>query len=186
LFLRGTVPSGHCSRLRRARGEPGAARKTRDLDCGFLPVADPREEKLSGVITDRDITLRAVADGRDPAKTTVGDIQSDRVLYCFRNDDVTDAARSMQKQQVYRLVVLANVLPPEAFNKQHIRTSINVPHEDPDFTAVMEKVAGGKSRKIVVYCASFDCDASEKGARPRYVTRTSSRRSSGRSCSRPS
>jgi CBS domain-containing protein len=85
-----------------------AARKMRDLDCGFLPVADPREEKLSGVITDRDITLRAVADGRDPAKTTVADIQSDRVLYCFRDDDVTDAARSMQKQQVYRLVVLDN------------------------------------------------------------------------------
>lgn len=83
-----------------------AARKMRDLDCGFLPVADPREEKLSGVITDRDITLRAVADGRDPAKTTVSDIQSDRVLYCFKDDDITDAARSMQEQQVYRLVVL--------------------------------------------------------------------------------
>ena len=61
--------------------------------------------------------------------------------------------------------VLANVLSPDAFNKQHIRSSINVPHEDPDFTEVMEKVAGGKSRKIVVYCASFDCDASEKAAR---------------------
>ena len=83
-----------------------AARKMRDLDCGFLPVADPREEKLSGVITDRDITVRAVADGRDPAKTTVADIKSDRVLYCFRDDDVTDAAQRMQKQQVYRLVVL--------------------------------------------------------------------------------
>jgi rhodanese-related sulfurtransferase len=61
--------------------------------------------------------------------------------------------------------VLANVLPPKAFNEQHIRTSINVPHEDPDFTDVMEKVAGGKSRRIVVYCASSDCDASEKAAR---------------------
>jgi CBS domain-containing protein len=85
-----------------------AARKMRDLDCGFLPVADQQEQKLSGVITDRDITLRAVADGRDPAKTTVADIQSDRVLYCFMDDDITDAARSMQKQRVYRLVVLDN------------------------------------------------------------------------------
>ena len=78
----------------------------RDLDVGFLPVADEREQKLSGVVTDRDITLRAVADGCDPAKTTVADIQSDRVLYCFKDDDVTDAARGMQTQQVYRLVVL--------------------------------------------------------------------------------
>jgi len=85
-----------------------AARKMRDLDCGFLPVADPREEKLSGVVTDRDIAVRAVADGRDPSKTTVADIQSGRVLYCFRNDDIVDAARSMQKQQVHRLVVLDN------------------------------------------------------------------------------
>ncbi|HUG98017.1 MAG TPA: rhodanese-like domain-containing protein [Gammaproteobacteria bacterium] len=61
--------------------------------------------------------------------------------------------------------VLVNVLPREAFNEAHIRTSINIPHEDPDFTATMAKVAGDKSRKIVVYCASFDCDASEKAAR---------------------
>lgn len=61
--------------------------------------------------------------------------------------------------------VLVNVLSPEAFRKAHIRTSINLPHEDPEFTRLAEKVAGDKSRKIVVYCASFDCDASEKAAR---------------------
>jgi rhodanese-related sulfurtransferase len=61
--------------------------------------------------------------------------------------------------------VLVNVLSPDNFRKAHIRTSINIPHEDPDFTRIMEKVAGDKSRKIVVYCASFDCDASEKAAR---------------------
>jgi CBS domain-containing protein len=83
-----------------------AAQKMRELDTGFLPVADEREQKLSGVVTDRDITVRAVADGLDPAKTTVADIQSDRVLYCFRDDDVEEAARRMQAKQVYRLVVL--------------------------------------------------------------------------------
>jgi CBS domain-containing protein len=85
-----------------------AARQMRDLDFGFLPVADEREQKLQGVVTDRDIAVRAVAEGRDPAKTTVGEIKSDRVLYCFKGDDVEDAAKSMRDQQVYRLVVLDN------------------------------------------------------------------------------
>ncbi|HUG98016.1 MAG TPA: CBS domain-containing protein [Gammaproteobacteria bacterium] len=85
-----------------------AARLMRDLDSGFLPVADEREEKLSGVVTDRDITVRAVADGLDPAKTTVTDIKSDSVLYCFKDDDVADAAKRMRDKQVYRLIVLDN------------------------------------------------------------------------------
>jgi CBS domain-containing protein len=83
-----------------------AARKMRDLDCGFLPVADSKEEKLSGVVTDRDIAVRAVADGRDPSKTTVEEIKSDSVLYCFKDDDVQQAAERMRQKQVYRLVVL--------------------------------------------------------------------------------
>jgi CBS domain-containing protein len=85
-----------------------AARLMRDLDIGFLPIADEREQKLQGVVTDRDITVRAVADGRDPAKTAVEDVKSDKVLYCFKGDDVAAAAQSMRKQQVYRLVVLDN------------------------------------------------------------------------------
>lgn len=85
-----------------------AARKMRDLDCGFLPVADEREQRLQGVVTDRDITVRAVADGRDPQKTTVEDVKTDKVLYCFKDDDVADAAKSMQDRQVYRLIVLDN------------------------------------------------------------------------------
>lgn len=61
--------------------------------------------------------------------------------------------------------VLINVLPREAFNKQHIRTSINIPVGSDDFVDQVESVAGGKDRKIVVYCANFDCDASPKAAR---------------------
>jgi CBS domain-containing protein len=83
-----------------------AAKQMRDLDCGFLPVADERQEKLSGVVTDRDITIRAVADGCDPDKTTVAEIKSDKVLYCYKDDDVADATRHMHDKQVYRLVVL--------------------------------------------------------------------------------
>lgn len=60
--------------------------------------------------------------------------------------------------------VLINVLPQDAFNKSHIRTSINIPHDDPQFEETVAKVAGNKDRNVVVYCASFDCDASPKAA----------------------
>ncbi|MCG5516804.1 MULTISPECIES: rhodanese-like domain-containing protein [unclassified Ectothiorhodospira] len=60
--------------------------------------------------------------------------------------------------------VLINVLPREAFKKQHIRTSINIPVGSDDFTEQVDRIAGGKDRKIVVYCANFDCDASRKAA----------------------
>lgn len=61
--------------------------------------------------------------------------------------------------------VLINVLPRDAFNREHIRTSINVPVEEPSFLEQVEAVAGGKDRKLVVYCANFDCDASPKAAK---------------------
>ena len=61
--------------------------------------------------------------------------------------------------------VLINVLPREAFNEKHIRTSINIPVDSEDFAEQVESVAGGKHRKIVVYCANFDCDASPRAAR---------------------
>lgn len=60
--------------------------------------------------------------------------------------------------------VLINVLPREAFNEKHIRTSINIPHEDPDFPKLAEKTVGSKERKVVVYCANFGCQASSKAA----------------------
>ncbi|MFZ5913490.1 MAG: CBS domain-containing protein [Pseudomonadota bacterium] len=82
------------------------AQKMEELDCGFLPVGDG--DKLDGVLTDRDIVLRAVAKGKDLKNTTAGDMLTDRVLYCFEEDSVEEAARNMREQQVYRLVVLNN------------------------------------------------------------------------------
>jgi CBS domain-containing protein len=83
-----------------------AAKKMEELDCGFLPIGN--DERLEGVITDRDIVLRAVAKGKSPQTTLVGDILTGRVLHCLEDDDVEDAARRMQQEQVYRLVVLDN------------------------------------------------------------------------------
>jgi CBS domain-containing protein len=85
-----------------------AARKMKEMDCGFLPVSDQQRNKLCGVITDRDICVRAVAEGMDPNDTTVDKVLSNKVLYCFENDNIEAAAASMREQCVYRLIVLDN------------------------------------------------------------------------------
>lgn len=61
--------------------------------------------------------------------------------------------------------VLINVLSRENFNKQHIRTSINIPVDSDDFAQRVESVSGGKERTIVVYCANFECNASPSAAK---------------------
>lgn len=81
-----------------------AARKMRSLDVGPLPVCDG--DRLVGMLTDRDITLRAVAEGRDPQTTRVADVMTETVHYCFANDDVATAAEIMEQAQIRRLVVL--------------------------------------------------------------------------------
>lgn len=81
-----------------------AARKMKGLDIGPLPVCDG--ERVVGVITDRDITIRAVAEGRDPGHTRVRDVMTPDVEFCFDDDDLVKAARLMQETQIRRLLVL--------------------------------------------------------------------------------
>jgi CBS domain-containing protein len=81
-----------------------AAEKMSHLDIGPLPVCDG--ECLVGMLTDRDITVRAVAAGRDPRMTPVRDIMTPDVVYGFEDQDVEDAARLMEQYQIRRLPVL--------------------------------------------------------------------------------
>ena len=82
-----------------------AARKMRDMDVGPLPVCGDGE-RLIGMITDRDITVRAIAEGCDPKQTTVREVMSEGIRFCFEDDDIEAAARMMQDEQIRRLVVL--------------------------------------------------------------------------------
>jgi CBS domain-containing protein len=82
-----------------------AARMMADLDAGILPVGE--NDRLVGMITDRDITVRAVAAGRNPEKTTVRDAMSDAVRYCFEDEDSEEVARKMGAWQIRRLPVLS-------------------------------------------------------------------------------
>jgi CBS domain-containing protein len=81
-----------------------AALIMKNLDVGPLPVVD--EGRLVGVITDRDITVRATAEGRDPNTTRVGEVMSPEVVTCAEGDDVRAAARLMQDAQLRRLLVV--------------------------------------------------------------------------------
>lgn len=85
-----------------------AAEKMAEMDTGFLPLGNKDNDKLQGVVTDRDIVIRAVASGLDPNKATVEQVKTDKVLYCFEEDDVDVAAESMHDLQVSRLIVLNN------------------------------------------------------------------------------
>ena len=72
-------------------------------DIGSLPVGE--NDRLIGMITDRDIALRAVAEGRSP-NTPVRDVMTDDIKYCFEDDDVAQVAQNMAELQVRRLPVL--------------------------------------------------------------------------------
>jgi CBS domain-containing protein len=81
-----------------------AADTMRLMDVGSLPVCDGT--RLVGMLTDRDIAIRAVADGRDPNSTRVSSCMSPEVLYCFEDEDTLDAEHLMQEKQIRRLPIL--------------------------------------------------------------------------------
>jgi CBS domain-containing protein len=81
-----------------------AARLMARIDAGVLPVVE--NGRLSGIVTDRDITIRAVAEGRDIAITSAGDIMSPEVKYVFDDEEVSEVAETMADLQVRRLPVL--------------------------------------------------------------------------------
>jgi CBS domain-containing protein/sporulation protein YlmC with PRC-barrel domain len=81
-----------------------AAQKMAALDVGMLPVSSG--DQLVGMLTDRDITVRATAEGRDPKTTRVHEVMTPEVVYVFESDDVGQAAQIMTEQQIRRLVVL--------------------------------------------------------------------------------
>ena len=80
-----------------------AAQKMKMAQCGFLPVG--RRGKLQGIITDRDIVVRAIAEGRNPLYEQVSDYMTHTVYACNENDYLEDAIDKMFEHKVARLVV---------------------------------------------------------------------------------
>ncbi len=80
-----------------------AASLMAEIDAGALPVGE--NDRLVGMITDRDIVIRAVAQGKS-ADTKVADVMSKEVLYCFDTDEIDEVTRNMGKARVRRLPVV--------------------------------------------------------------------------------
>lgn len=80
-----------------------AAQMMQERDCGILPVADG--DRLAGMITDRDIAIRAVAEGKGP-DSKVRDAMTCEVRYCFEDEAIEQVCRNMGEIQVRRLPVI--------------------------------------------------------------------------------
>ncbi|HLQ35344.1 MAG TPA: CBS domain-containing protein [Chloroflexota bacterium] len=96
--------SSHVEVIRPETTLEDAAKKMKDVDAGSMPVCDG--DRLVGMVTDRDITVRATAQGVDPKSMTVKEVMSPDVVYGFEEQDVADAARIMEDKQIRRLLVL--------------------------------------------------------------------------------
>lgn len=81
-----------------------AARLMESEDCGSIPVE--KDDKMVGMVTDRDIAIRVVAHGKDPSKTPVQEVMSEGINYCFDDDDLNDVRRKMTDRQHRRLPVV--------------------------------------------------------------------------------
>jgi CBS domain-containing protein len=80
------------------------ARLMREHDIGAIPIG--QDDRLIGMVTDRDIVCRCVAAGLDPSTATAGDVMTEGILFCLDKQDIKDAARVMERKKVRRLPVI--------------------------------------------------------------------------------
>ncbi|MBL4805467.1 MAG: CBS domain-containing protein [Alphaproteobacteria bacterium] len=80
------------------------AKLMEEHDCGSIPVGE--NDKLVGMVTDRDIVLRCIAQEHDPLTMTAGECMSEGILYCFDTDKVEDVLENMGEQAVKRMPVV--------------------------------------------------------------------------------
>jgi CBS domain-containing protein len=80
-----------------------AAAEMKTLDVGLLPICDG--DKLTGTLTDRDITVRGIAEGYNPSDIKESDIMSTDIAYCFEDEEIDKAHSRMEARQIRRLPV---------------------------------------------------------------------------------
>jgi CBS domain-containing protein len=137
------------------------ARKMKNQEIGVLPVCDGR--KLQGMITDRDIVTRAVADNKDLNRTEANEVMTRDVQYCFEDQSVEDAAEIMQKKQIRRLVILdrsknlSGILSLDELAPSGGRTS-NLEKDPSDWVTGNERMTGAQSS----YLKTLSEEADEK------------------------
>ena len=80
------------------------AQQMRDMDAGFMPLAE--NDKMIGMITDRDITIRAIAEGKNPAECTARECMTAKTYYCYDDQDVEEICNNMGELQIRRMPVV--------------------------------------------------------------------------------
>lgn len=80
------------------------AERMRKDDIGAIPVGE--NDRLIGMVTDRDIALRGFIERKDPLQMTARDVMSEPIVYCRDNEDLDDAVRIMERKQIRRLPVI--------------------------------------------------------------------------------
>lgn len=80
-----------------------AAQIMKDLDLGMLPVQ--KNNKIIGVLTDRDIVIRTLADKLDPQRCTTSDVMTPEFFCCFEDDSLEQAVQIMENNQIHRLII---------------------------------------------------------------------------------
>ncbi len=84
-----------------------AARVMRREDVGAVPViSDEQSRALIGILTDRDLAIKVVAESRDPNNTRVGDVMTETIIACRAEDDLSGAIMAMEEHQIRRIPVL--------------------------------------------------------------------------------
>lgn len=80
------------------------AERMRTSDIGALPVGE--NDRLIGMVTDRDIAVRGLAGKQDPLQLTARDVMTEPIVYCTANEELEDAVRIMERKQIRRLPVI--------------------------------------------------------------------------------
>ena len=98
------VMTDHATSVESSAALADAAMIMRDRNIGLLPVMEGG--RLTGMVTDRDIVVRGIAEGKDPELTTIREIMTPRTAFVFDDQDVSEAVNVMRQNQVRRVAVL--------------------------------------------------------------------------------
>jgi CBS domain-containing protein len=98
------IMSSHVERVDADTPVAKAAELMREKDIGFLPVC--HNDRIVGTLTDRDIVIRAVAQGRDPRLAPAREVMTQEVFYCYADEDIEHIGRNMQQNEVRRMLIL--------------------------------------------------------------------------------
>lgn len=117
------------------------AQLMKSKDVGSIPVIENREShKLIGILTDRDLALKVIAAGKDPAKTKISEVMKDNPFTCLEGDDIQKALDAMESHQVRRIpVVDQNCRIVGIIAQGDVATRLNKPDKTAELVSKISK-----------------------------------------------